>query len=101
METALNGQEPAGDSAADAAFKRKVVAITVGAVVFLALLIILMCYQLIAIGVKNNRKNELIAEIEALEQQYEKGEETIEIRRKAVYIESRARELGYRYATDK
>ena len=81
-------------------FERRVVALTVGAVVLLALLIILMCYQLIAIGVKNNRVKQLKADIAALEQEYENGEDTLEIRRKAAYIERRARELGYRYADD-
>lgn len=81
-------------------FERRVVAVTVGAVVLLALLIILMCYQLIAIGVKNNRINQLKADIAALEQEYERGEDTLEIRRQAAYIEMRARELNYRYADD-
>ena len=84
----------------EAKFERRVVAFTVGAVLLLALLIILMCYQLIAIGVKNNRINQLKADIVALEQEYEKGEDTLEIRRRAAYIERRARELGYRYADD-
>ena len=100
---AAEKQPVAADSVkteSDVKFERKVVAFTVGAVVLLALLIVLMCYQLIAIGVKNSRKNELIAEIAALERQYEKGEDTLEIRRKAAYIERRARELGYRYADD-
>lgn len=84
----------------DVRFERKVVAFTVGAVVLLALLVILMCYQLIKIGVQNNRLNQLKADIAALEQEYEKGEDTLEIRRKAAYIEMRARELGYRYVDD-
>lgn len=88
------------ETVSDEKFKRKVVAFTVGAVVLLALLIILMCYQLIAIGVKNNRVKQLKADIAALEQEYEKGEDTLEIRRKAAYIEMRARELGYHYADD-
>ena len=85
----------------DEKFERRVVAFTVGAVVLLAILIVLMCYQLIKIGVQHNRVNTLKADIAALEQQYEKGEDTLEIRRKAAYIEMRARELGYRYADDK
>lgn len=88
------------ETVSDEKFKRKVVAFTVGAVVLLALLIILMCYQLIAIGVKNNRVKQLKADIYALEQEYERGEDTLEIRRKAAYIERRARELGYHYADD-
>ncbi|MBR0189244.1 MAG: hypothetical protein IJQ23_02530 [Clostridia bacterium] len=81
-------------------FQRIVVAFTVGAVILLAVLIMLMCYQLIAIGVKNNRVKQLKADIYALEQEYERGEDTLEIRRKAAYIERRARELGYHYADD-
>ena len=84
----------------EAKFERLVVALTVGAVVFLAFLVIFMCYQLIAIGVKNNKVNQLKADIAALEQEYEQGEETLEIRRKAAYVEWRAREIGYHYADD-
>ena len=95
------GVESSGvESSAETAFKRKVVAVSVGAVVLLAVLLIAMCYQLIAIGVKYSEKNQLIADIALLDEQLQKGEETIEIRRKAVYIERRARELGYRYAND-
>ena len=93
--------KPVAESQADAAFKRRVVALTVGAVVLLAFLVLFMSYQLIAIGVKNSRKNGLLNDIALLNEQYEQGEETLEIRRKAVYIEMRARDLGYRYVTDK
>lgn len=92
--------EAAEESVSEARFKRRVVAFTVGAVVLLAVLIMLMCYQLIKIGVQKNRLNQLKADIAAYEQMYKEGEETIELRRKRLYIERRARELGYHYADD-
>lgn len=88
------------DSLADASFKRKIVAFTVGAVVLLSLLLILMCYQMIKIGVQNRRKAELTAEIAALTEEYEKGEGELAFRRTNLYIERIARELGYHYADD-
>lgn len=83
-----------------ASFKRRVVAFTVGAVVLLCLLIILMCYQMITIGVKNRQKNDLTAEIAALHEEYERGEGELAFRRTNLYIERIARELGYHYADD-
>ena len=83
-----------------ASFKRRVVAFTVGAVVLLCLLIILMCYQMITIGVKNRKKAELIAAIAARTEEYEKGEGELAFRRTNLYIERIARELGYHYADD-
>lgn len=92
--------EAAEEKVSEAKFKRRVVAFTVGAVVLLAVLIMLMCYQLIKIGVENRRKSELVAQIALLNEEYKQGEETIEMRRKRLYIERRARELGYHYADD-
>ncbi len=92
--------EAAEGTVSEARFKRRVVAFTVGAVVLLAVLIMLMCYQLIKIGVQRNKLNQLKAEIAVYEQMYKEGEETIELRRKRLYIERRAREIGYHYADD-
>lgn len=88
------------DSIADASLKRKIVAFTVGAVVLLCVLIILMCYQMIKIGVQNRKKADLTAEIAALTAEYEKGEGELAFRRTNLYIERIARELGYHYADD-
>ena len=84
----------------DAQFRRKVIAFTVGAVVLLALLLILMCYQLIKIGVENSRKAELTAAIAEVDAALENGETTIEIMQKKWWIVQRARELGYEYPGD-
>ena len=84
----------------EAKFKRTVVALTVGAVLLLSVLIILMCYQLIAIGVKNYRLNQLESDIATLKQEHDNGEKTLEIRRQWDYIEMRARKLGYKYPGD-
>ena len=96
--------EPAGNAGAgkmsEAKFKRIIVALTVGAVVFLAFLVMFMCYQLIKIGVERNKLNQLKADIAAYEREYKEGEETIDIRRQRLYIERRARELGYHYVIE-
>lgn len=89
------------ESHADELFKKRVIAFTVGAVVLLAVLLILMCYQLIKIGVENGRKAELTAAIAELDADLAGGEETIEIMQKKWWIVQRARELGYHYETDK
>lgn len=81
--------------------KRLIVASTVGAVLLLSILLIVMVYQLIHIGVYNNRianYNAKIAEYEAL---IEQGEETKEIRSMRWWIEREARELGLKYVYDK
>lgn len=93
-------EESSAETVADAKFKRTVVALTVGAVVLLCVLVILMCYQMIKIGVENRRKAELTAEIAALTEEYEKGEGELAFRRTNLYIERIARELGYHYADD-
>ena len=100
-ETVVNEKATdARESESDAKFKRVVIALTVGAVVFLALLVILMCYQLIKIGGERARKAELVAAIAELDERQAAGEETIEIMQKRWWIEKRARQLGYRYSDD-
>ena len=89
------------ENPSDELFKKKVIAFTVGAVILLAVLLILMCYQLISIGVENNRKAELTAAIAELDAELGNGEETIEIMQKKWWIVQRARELGYYYENDK
>ncbi|MBQ9485963.1 MAG: septum formation initiator family protein [Clostridia bacterium] len=81
-------------------FQRIVVAFTVGAVILLAVLIMLMCYQLINIGGKRRQIAELKTQIAAYEKALATGEETLEIRQQRWYIERRARELGYSYSDD-
>ena len=84
----------------DAKFKRLVIALTVGAVVLISVLIVLMCYQLIKIGVENRKNSDLKAEIARIEEQFENDGEELEFRRTTLYIERVARELGYHYAED-
>ena len=60
-----------------------------------------MVYQLIAIAVEKNDYKELQAAIIELEQLKEEGKETLEYRQTKVWIERRARELGYKYKSDK
>ena len=84
----------------DEKFKRIVVALTVGAVVFLSCLIIFMCYQLIKIGVEKRKINELNVKITEAEQLYDDGEKQLEYLRTKGAIERLARELGYHYSDD-
>ena len=77
--------------------KRLIVAGTVGAVLLLVILLSVMVYQLISIGVKNNKiaiYNQKIAEYEALSAE---GEETKEARSMRMWIEREARRLGLKY----
>ena len=92
--------ENVSENAMDEKFKRIVIALTVGAVVLLSLLIILMCYQLIKIGVERNKKAELYALIAELEVQRESGEDELEYLRTKEAVERLARELGYHYVDD-
>ena len=84
----------------DTGFKRKVVAFTVGAVILLFVLIVLMCYQMITIGVQNRKKADLIAKIAELEEEHKQGEGELAFRRTDLYVERIARELGYHYPDD-
>ena len=89
------------ESLSDVRFKKRVIAFTVGAVLLLAVLIMVMCYQLIAISVDRNRKSELTAAISELDAELDSGEETIGIMQKKWWIVQRARELNYRLPDDK
>lgn len=81
-------------------FKRIIVALTVGAVVLLSVLIMLMCYQLIKIGVEKNKINELNAKIAEAKILSQDNNKEIEYLRTNSAIERLARELGYHYADD-
>lgn len=81
--------------------KRLIVASTVGAVLLMAILLMVMVYQLISIGVKNRdlaRYNQAIAKYEAL---IKEGENTKEIRSTRQWIEREARRLGLVFEGDK
>ncbi len=81
-------------------FKKLVVASTVGAVLLLAILIFVMCFQLISIGVENRKLEELNAEIATYKQLLEEGDKTLEARSSYWWIVQRARELGYVFDGD-
>lgn len=81
-------------------FKRLVVAITVGAVLLIVILLSVMTYQLIAIGKERREIAELEREIAEYDELYASGEDTLQARSKRLWIERRARELGYVYEGD-
>ena len=81
--------------------KRIVVSSTVGAVLLIITLLLVMVYQIIAIAVEKRDYQELQAAIAELEELKEDGLETLEYRQTKVWIERRARELGYKYKGDK
>lgn len=82
-------------------FKRTVVAVTVGAVLLVAVLVCVMVYQLIAIGVHKNKIASLNAEIERYKLLRDNEEKSIEARSSYWWIVQRARELGYVFDGDK
>ena len=81
-------------------FKRLVVAGTVGAVLLVAILLIVMVYQLIAIAVEKNNYEEYQAAIARLEQLKDDNEQTLQYRQTEAWIVRRARELGFKYKGD-
>ena len=99
-ENALPAAETASQTIADGKFRRIVVALTVGAVVLLSLLVILMCYQMIKIGVERGKKAELNAKIAELTELTGEKDKELEYLRTEKAIERLARELGYHYADD-
>ncbi len=75
--------------------KRLIIAGTVGAVVLAVILLIVMIYQLIAIGVKNNKIdqiNQRIAELDLLIENSENKKEAIKEKNWIIY---EAQKLGY------
>ncbi len=80
--------------------KKVIISTTVGAVLLLAILIIVMIYQIIAINVKKDEEAELNAAIAHYRVLIEKGGETLEARSQRDWIILRARELGLVLPTD-
>ncbi len=70
-------------------------------VILLFVLILILAYQLVSIGVKSKRRNELIAEKTRLEQELADAKEDVELWQKEWKIEERARQLDYVYKNDK
>lgn len=81
--------------------KRLIVAGTVGAVLLMAILLMVMIYQLISIGVKNRQIAEYNAAIARYETLIEEGEETIEVRQLEWWIRREAERLGFVFEGDK
>ncbi len=65
------------------------------------ILLLIMVYQLIAIGVEKDRLNELNAKIDVYKEMIQDSEETIEERQTYNWIVRRARQLGYYFDGDK
>lgn len=75
-------------------FKKVVMGATVAAVLLLAVLLIFLVYQLIAISVRRNREAELTAQIEEYYAYIHDGEKDLETYTSEVWLEILARELG-------
>ncbi len=82
-------------------FKRKVIAITVGAVLLAFILVCIVIYQLIAICVSKNEQKRLDAQIAYNKVLIEEESDNLDARRSKWYLELEARKLGYRYPEDK
>lgn len=75
--------------------KRIVVGVTVAAVILLAFLLIFWIYQLIAIGSRNARIEELTAQYKQIEAENELlDRESEEYKNNMLWLEMAARELG-------
>ena len=77
-------------------FKKIVIGGTVAAVLLLAILLIFLVYQLIAISVQRNREAELREQLQACLEYIETAESDLEIYRGRLWLETIARELGMR-----
>ena len=80
--------------------QRLVAAATAMSVIVLFVLIVVLAYQLIAIGVRKKQKEALIAEKTRLEQEIADAEEGVELWQTEWKIEERARQLDYVYKKD-
>ena len=76
-------------------FKRIIVATTVGAVLLMAILVMVMVYQLISIKVQKDKITLLENKIAYYQQLNETGERVLEQRQLEKWIKIRAQELGY------
>ena len=75
-------------------FKRIVIGVTAAAVILLAILLVFMIYQLIAISVRNNRIAELEEQYAYWEQYVDKNKGKIERYEGLAWLEIIARKLG-------
>ncbi len=84
----------------EARVKRLIVATTIGAVMLAFILLVVMMYQLIAIGVKNKRIENFKQQIEVLDAKIASGEEDLAVRKERDWIIYEARKLGYYFEDD-
>ncbi len=80
--------------------KRLIIAGTVGAVILAVILLSVMMYQLIAIGVKNNRIDYYKEQIEILDKRIEGNKEDLAAIKEREWIIYEARKLGYYFEGD-
>ena len=82
-------------------FKRVIVASTVGAVLLVVVLLMIMIYQLIAIGVENKRIREYEARIAEYNALIAEGVDVKQALMERDWIVYEARKLGYIFEGDK
>ena len=80
--------------------KRLIVASTVGAVILAFVLVVVMCYQLIAIGVYNNKIAQINAQIAECDRLIELGVNVKEEMAEREWLITEARKLGYIFPGD-
>ncbi len=80
--------------------KRLIIAGTVGAVVLAVILLSVMIYQLIAIGVKQNRIDYYKQQIEVLDKRIEGNKDDLLAIKEREWIIYEARKLGYYFEGD-
>ena len=81
--------------------QRLISAGTALSVIMLFVLIVVLAYQLIAIGVKKRQKDTLVTEITRLQQEIDDAEDGVALWKEKWKIEERARQLDYVYKKDK
>jgi predicted membrane protein len=81
--------------------KKLIIASTVGAVLLAIILLSIMIYQLIAIGVENQRIKDLNAQLDEIDMLIDEGIDIKEARLKKEWIEYEARKLGYIFEGDR
>ena len=80
--------------------KRLIVSCTVGAVLLAVILLSIMIYQLIAIGVKNNRIDDYKEQIKILDARIAASKEDLSAIKEREWIIYEARKLGYVFEGD-
>lgn len=81
--------------------KRVTVASVAGGILLLVILVSILIWQLVAISLEKNKKQELLDKIAYYDTVKNDKEKVLEAVSSKWWIEQRARELGYRYIDDK